>query len=146
MPANAVSELKRPNYFDEPNLLVYNTNLDITPQWDHIIRDEENFNRIPQQFRDQGVDICRMIINGAIDQAKKRIQANYHTAVPQWYKGQIQLLVPLYMSNDKIPDLALVLSLSDDRSQYYGHTCLTLEMAYNNARLITKPESYWLIP
>lgn len=27
---------------------------------------------------------------------------------------------------------------------YQGHTCLTLDMAYNNARLIAKPESNWL--
>lgn len=26
----------------------------------------------------------------------------------------------------------------------YGHTCLTTEMAYNNARLIARPDSYWL--
>ena len=27
---------------------------------------------------------------------------------------------------------------------YQGHTCLTLDMAYNNARLIVKSESTWL--
>lgn len=30
-------------------------------------------------------------------------------------------------------------------SKYYqGHTCLTLDMAYNNARLIARPNSDWL--
>ena len=29
---------------------------------------------------------------------------------------------------------------------YQGHTCLTMDMAYSNARLIAKPESNWLLP
>ncbi len=36
--------------------------------------------------------------------------------------------------------------LSEDKTVYYGHTCLTTEMAYNNARLIARPDSYWLPP
>ena len=66
--------------------------------------------------------------------------------MPQLYRGKIQLLAPLYLTNPNNPDLALVLSLSDDKTVYYGHTCLTIEMAYNNARLIARPDSYWLQP
>jgi len=118
----------------------------IFPQWNHILDDEENYARIPSVLRALGKDVCRNVINGAIEKAKIRIDANYHTAVPQWYQGKIQLLVPLYLTNDVKPDLALVLSRSDDKSQYWGHTCLTTEMAYGNARLIAKPESFWLQP
>lgn len=50
------------------------------------------------------------------------------------------------LTNPDTPDLALVLSLSEDKTVYYGHTCLTTEMAYNNARLIARPDSYWLQP
>jgi len=146
IPANAVNKLRRPNYFSDPQLLVFDVNLPITPQWNHIIDDSENFIRIPKIIRDIGVDVCRSVIDGEINRAKKRIEANYKTAVPQWYRGRIQLLAPLYLTNKDIPDLALALSLSDDRSQYYGHTCLTMEMAYNNARLIARPESFWLQP
>lgn len=39
-----------------------------------------------------------------------------------------------------------IISLSEDKTVYYGHTCLTTEMAYNNARLIARPDSYWLQP
>lgn len=146
MPLTAISALRRPNYFNDPSALIYNVNLDIVPQWPHILYDEENYMRIPEQLRAMGHDFCRNVIAGSIDIVKKRIQANYKTVVPQWYGKKIQLLAPLYLTNNETPDLALVLSLSDDGTQYFGHTCLTMEMAYNNARLIARPESYWLHP
>jgi len=141
-----VSELQRASYFDEPNTLIYDIKLDIVPQWDHILRDETNFMRIPEQLRANGKEFCQNLIDGAIRSVRKRIEANYKTVVPQFYNGKIQLLVPLYLTNPDNPDLALVLSLSDDKTLYYGHTCITTEMAYNNARLIARPDSYWLQP
>ena len=146
MLSQAIMELKRPNYFDDPAKLVFDVKLDIIPQWKHILEDHENFQRIPEQIRLMGEDHCRKLLEGAIKETTKRIEANYKTAVPQWYKGKIQLLAPLYLTNPNVPDLALVLSLSEDGSCYYGHTCLTIDMAYNNARLIAKPESFWLQP
>lgn len=72
------------------------------------------------------------------------INANYKTAVPQYYKGKIQLLIPICLINENVPDLALVVSKNEIGNQYLGHTCLTLDMAYNNARLIARPDSIWL--
>lgn len=141
-----VLNLQRASYFDYPSALIYDIKLDIIPQWDHILYDEENFLRIPEQLRGNGKEFCQNVISGAIDSVKKRIEANYKTVVPQFYNDKIQLLVPLYLTNPDRPDLALVLSLSDDKTVYYGHTCLTTEMAYNNARLIARPDSYWLQP
>jgi len=146
MPAQAVTKLRRPNYFSEPSKLVFDVRLPIIPQWSHILDERDNFERIPETLRMQGRLFCRNAIEGAIKFAKSRIEANYKTAVPQWYKGKVQLLVPLYLTNPTNPDLALVVSLSDDNTQYFGHTCLTIDMAYSNARLIAKPESYWLNP
>lgn len=146
LPATVVSALRRPNYFSDPSALIYNVNLSIVPQWQHIIYTEESFLRIPEQIRMMGPDMCRNVISGSIETVQKRIQANYKTIVPQWFNKKIQLLAPLYLTNPNKPDLALVLSLSEDKTQYYGHTCLTTEMAYNNARLIARPESYWLQP
>ena len=42
-------------------------------------------------------------------------------------------------------DLALVVSEVGD-TEYRGHTVLTLEMAYTNARLVARPDSEWLKP
>ena len=74
------------------------------------------------------------------------IDANYKTAVPQYYRGRIQLLIPICLVSESTPDLALVVSKNDAGTQYLGHTCLTLDMAYNNARLIARPDSAWLKP
>jgi len=144
MPTTAVTKLRRPNYFNNPSALIFDVRLPIIPQWDHILYDVENYMRIPEQLRNMGKEFCQNLITGAIESVKKRIEANFKTIVPQWYKGKIQLLAPLYLTNPERPDLALVLSLSEDKLQYYGHTCLTMEMAYNNARLIARPDSYWL--
>lgn len=146
IPASVPLDLQRANYFDNPNALIYNIKLNIIPQWNHILYDEENFLRIPEQIRTNGKDFCQNIITGAIEVVKKRIESNYKTVVPQFYNNKIQLLAPLYLTNPDKPDLALVLSLSEDGTVYYGHTCLTMEMAYNNARLIARPDSYWLQP
>lgn len=143
---NAAVELQRASYFENPSALIYDIKLDIVPQWDHIIYDEENFMRIPEQLRANGREFCQTLIAGSINSVKKRIEANYKTVVPQYYNGKIQLLVPLYLTNPENPDLALVLSLNEEKTVYYGHTCLTTEMAYNNARLIARPDSYWLLP
>ncbi len=140
----AASNLQRASYFNDPGALIYNIKLSIIPQWDHILYDTENFLRIPEQLRTNGHEFCQNIISGAIASVRKRIEANYKTVVPQLYNGKIQLLAPLYLTNLDRPDLALVLSLNDDKTVYYGHTCLTTEMAYNNARLIARPDSYWL--
>jgi hypothetical protein len=150
MPAAAIDALRRPDYFSEPAKLIFNVNLPIVPQWQHILENPENFLRIPEQIRGFGKEFCRNAIGGEIENLKRRIAANYKIVVPQWYKGEdrtgeIQLLVPLHLGSPQ-PTLALAVSLSRDGSRYEGHTCLTFEMAYNNARLIARPESSWLVP
>ena len=67
--------------------------------------------------------------------------ANYTLAVPQFYGGRIQLLLPLCLTGDK-PELALTIQRED--GFYAARTCLTLDMAYNNARLICRPETSWI--
>ena len=69
---------------------------------------------------------------------------NYKLAVPHYFKGQIQLLIPLCFGKTDNPDLALVLTKMD--GYYQAHTCLSMDMAYLDARLIAKPESNWLLP
>ena len=91
-------------------------------------------------------DNIRRQVKGAIDETKKRVKTNYKLAVPQYYNGRIQLLLPLRLTpGSPNPDLALVVEKEND-STYSARTCVTLKMAYNNARLIVKPESEWLNP
>lgn len=132
----------RANYFQNPADFVFDVNCEIIPQYGHIFDDPENFSRIPESVRDNPAK--RFIFDGAIERAKLMINANYKTAIPQYYKGKIQLLIPICLTSENAPDLALVVSKNDNT--YLGHTCLTLDMAYNNARLIARPDSIWLKP
>ena len=134
----------RANYFSSPELLVFDANCQINVQYKHILSDEENMKRIPESI--QNAKNLQHIFSGAIEVMKKKVAANYKIAVPQYFNGKIQLLLPLCLVDPDVPDLALVVTKNSAGNFYQGHTCLTLEMAYNNARLIAKPDSNWLQP
>lgn len=131
---------ERANYFENPELLLYDWHCPIDVYYKHILDDERNKNRLPQEFLNSNNKIN--IINGALETMKKRVSANYKLAIPQYYEGKIQLLLPLCLMSDNKPDIAI--AVTKKNNCYQGHTCLTLDMAYNNARLIAKPESNWL--
>lgn len=133
---------ERANYFEQPDLLLFDWHYQINVQYKHILEDSDNKSRIPKNILESGNVIT--LLNGAIDTMKKRVSSNYKLAIPQYYGKQVQLLLPLCLYNDNKPDLALAVTRKN--GYYQGHTCLTLDMAYNNARLIAKPESSWLIP
>lgn len=131
---------ERANYFDDPSLLIFDTKLDIVPDIEHII--EDNAARFPKNLNR---DARRILLSGAIEETKKKVRANYTIAIPQYYSGRIQLLLPLCLTpGSPNPDLALVLDKLT--GVYKSNTCLTVQMAYNNARLIVKPYSNWLQP
>lgn len=134
----------RANYFQDPSLLIFNTNCKINVQYRHILEDAENRKRIDDILgNSQNV---ASLLRGEIDTMKKKVAANYKIAVPQYFNGKIQLLLPLCLKNGLTPDLALVVTRNETGNFYQGHTCLTMDMAYNNARLIARPESNWLVP
>ena len=133
---------ERANYFSNPELLVFDAKCQINVQYKHILSDPENIKRIPASI--QTAKNLQHIFCGAIDVMKKKVAANYKIAVPQYFNGKIQLLLPLCLEDPDVPDLALVVTKNSAGNYYQGHTCLTLEMAYNNARLIAKPDSNWL--
>ena len=133
-----------PNFFEKPELLIFNPKCRLIPDIDHIIQD--NISRFPSHLQGAGDGELRRQLIGAIDEVKKKVRTNYKIAVPQYYDGKIQLLLPLCLTpGSPNPDLALVVhKLNEDT--YTARTCLTLKMAYNNARLIVKPQSNWLKP
>lgn len=131
---------ERANYFENPELLLFDWHYPIDVYYKHILDDEKNKDRLPKEFLNSSNKIN--IINGALDTMKKRVSANYKLAIPQYYDGKIQLLLPLCLMSDDTPDVAL--TVTKKNNCYQGHTCLTLDMAYNNARLIARPESNWL--
>lgn len=132
------------DFFQKPEDLIFNPNCQLIPQIDHII--DDNIDRFPEHMRSAGNAEIRRKLEGAIDEVKKMVKTNYKIAVPQYYDNRIQLLLPLCLTpGSPNPDLALV-THKLNQFTYTARTCLTLKMAYNNARLIVKPQSSWLKP
>ncbi len=131
------------NYVTDPADLLYDTRLPLRKNIDHII--DENKGRFPEPFRSMTDNYqLRISLDGALGHSIRRVQRNYRTAVPQFHQSKIQLLLPLCMTNRSKADLALVIYRQNE--VYLASTCLTLDMAYNNARLLARPDSDWLEP
>jgi hypothetical protein len=91
-------------------------------------------------------DLMRRL-DGALDVALRRVRWNFKTAIPMYYprRRQMSLLLPLGLISDETIDVALVVERTQS-GNYLGHTILPLDWAYNNARLVCRPDSDWLTP
>ena len=163
----------RADYFTQPAMLIFNPSLpiDLETNREHI--NVERFDRWlegvspadAQALRSMNEEKRRDTLYECIDRAKCEIQANYKAAVPHYYinkrvasEGKIQLLIPLRFRNRDQAFIALVLDvITDDKItedgsrisvpvSYKASTCLTLDQAYKNARLIVRPSVEWLKP
>jgi hypothetical protein len=130
------------HYFTAPAALVFDISNEFRANIEHIIAD--NKDRFPHPYNTMDEFQLQTFLKGAIDNARERVRRNYKTAVPQFYRGKIQLLLPLCITSPSRADLAMVI---DDHGAFYrASTCLTLDMAYNNARQLAKPDRDWLAP
>lgn len=151
------------SYFTDYRQVVFDASLDIHTNDNHIFEDGVARGRLPKyqaeydQVKDDDVErellLTRIArdFDSARERAKLMAERNYKLAVPQFYKetGEIQFLLPIYLGEREEaekPQCALVLSLDKTgrRPYYRGETILTLDMAYNNTRLIAKPDVFWL--
>lgn len=133
---------ERADYFSDPNRLIFNWHNEVIVNNRHILDDLNTNKRLPDSIKNS--DIPLETLNGVIGKAIEKIKANYKLAVPHYYKNKIQLLVPLCFGKNENPDVALVLD-QQKNGNYLATTCLSMEMAYIDARLIARPESNWLM-
>ncbi len=133
---------KLAHYFSDPIDLLYDVNRRLIPDFEHIVDDRED--RFPESFKTLSDDQIMERLRSAIDSALKRVRRNYKTAIPQFYNGGIQLLLPLCLEQPEKADLALVVARENEI--YRANTILPLDWAYNNARLLAKPDREWLNP
>jgi hypothetical protein len=84
-------------------------------------------------------------LDDAVKLALKRVEWNYKTAIPVYFPSRdaMSLLLPLALVDEDQIDLALVVERKQSGA-YQGQTVLPLAMAYNNSRLVTRPDSDWL--
>ncbi len=130
------------HYFDDPSTLVLDARLELRTNIEHIVT--QNKDRFPEPYKSMDDYAVQTLIKGAIDNAKERVRRNYKTAIPHFHREKIQLLLPLCLSNPNTADLALVVEKYG--TFYRASTCLTLDMAYNNARQLARPDRDWLLP
>ncbi len=130
------------HYFDDPSSLLFDTRRELRTNVEHII--DHNKERFPESYKSEDNFRLQNTLKGTIDSAKERVKRNYKTAIPQYHEGHIQLLLPLCLSSPERADLALV--VENHETFYRASTCLTLDMAYNNARLLARPDRDWLQP
>ena len=120
--------------------------INFNPEWpirvnvNHILGDEENLERIPAKIRK--VKNLPLLFETAVELGRRKSVIEPGLVVPQGYQGRVQYLLPVYLTNMQKPDLAMTLTVMD--GYYLGNTCLTLEMAYLNARVVARPMAPWL--
>lgn len=143
------------DYFDDTRQIIFDTKKQIDLAHDkleHIIKDGRAANRFPAEYNEDEPAVLTNKLSAAIDNAVKIAKRNYKYVVPQYRPGnhgqvgKIQFLMPIYLDNvfSKEADFALVLNEEDN--YYIPETILVLAWAYNNARLICKPDDAWLKP
>ncbi|MCG8386123.1 MAG: DUF3825 domain-containing protein [Cytophagales bacterium] len=130
------------HYFDDPSILAMDARLELRTNIEHIVT--HNKDRFPTPYNTMDDYAIQTLIKGAIDNARERVKRNYKTAIPHFYREKVQLMLPLCLGNPNSADLALVIERHE--TFYRASTCLTLDMAYNNARQLAKPDRDWLIP
>jgi Domain of unknown function (DUF3825) len=157
-------------YWNDPRELVFDPKLQVQLNLDHIVKD--NLHRFPEELggkvdkdgvpTDLGEELdadegeppespagaqpiplaTRNSLEGAMKHSIRLAQRSYRIAVPQFYNGRIQLLLPLYLRDSKRPDLAL--TLERHGGWYRAATVLYTDWAYSHARLLARPNSEWL--
>lgn len=128
-------------YWEDPTVLFYDARRPLILDWGHFV--DDNIQRYPEEYRDEPAR-ARAATMFAVEVAKQRVQRNYKTAVPQFHRGEVQLLLPLSLDGSGRAQLALVVRQAG--AEYIGETVLTLSMAMKNARLLSRPDRDWLQP
>lgn len=161
----------RAAYIENPSILIFDESKSIYCDWEHIILD--NLSRLPLSFLGKYIELdetrfkmdresyCTELINAlknddrvfrsiksafekSLATSIKKVTWNYRVAVPTYYpkSKKVSLLFPLSLCDEDKVDLALVV---EKTKNYVGHTILPLDWAYNNARLISRLDSDWLV-
>lgn len=116
------------------------------PEWEvrinfaHILQDPRNNARLPEKIRE--ARNSPLLLHAAVLYGRALAGMNPMVVAPQVYCGRVQFLLPICLTDMEHCDLAL--TLTPQNGYYLGHTCLTLEMGYHNARMLARPHAPWL--
>ena len=110
----------------------------------HIINERRD--RFPEEYANVPSDIICDKIKSAIHKAIKISSRDYKYIVPMYNlkTNKIQYLMPLHLdrSIDEAPELTIVIG---ERNGFWCvYTILNTDDAYDNARLLCRPDNTWL--
>lgn len=126
-------------YFEDFNELYFDPNIEISLNFDHFY--DDNYHRLPTELKTLDKDTARIVFNGFLGHTIKKIKRNNRIPVPQFYREKIMFLIPVKVFGTR----TVVIAVEKLGDRYVANTVLTMNMAYNCARLINKPESNWLL-
>ena len=92
-------------------------------------------------------EVVKNYLHGVLVNLIPKIKRNYKVAIPMYYVAEkkMQLLLPFpAASGDKYS--AFLVERSDETQSYILKTILDMDHAYFAARLITRPDEFWLKP
>ena len=130
----------RPFFALQQGITPYMSHLSIRVNVEHILCDGENVMRLPEWCREH--KNLSLLLETAVETTRRITEVMPSVVVPQIYQGRVQYLMPIALTDPARPDLAMAMTPMD--GYYLGATCLTLEMAYTNARLLAAPTVSWL--
>jgi hypothetical protein len=149
IPNKSIQLPPKVKFFTNVNEVVFQADITIDRNYEkftHII--EERRERFPKEYQNKDTTHLARLLDNSINYAISVAERNYKLIVPQYrpQDNKLQLLMPIYLNGTytKTPDFALVLNLEDNL--YIPETILPLDAAYQNARLIAKPDDFWLNP
>jgi hypothetical protein len=153
--ADSINNVPMVQFFTTIEQFIFYADKNIDMDYDNLLHIVEERNvRWPmeyQKYYEQG-NFLKIAndLQSAIHNARIIAKRNYKYVVPQYRptKDTLQFLMPIYLSGDyeSSADFALVLDYDDNAGYYVPRNLLNLDVAYNNARLIAKPEETWLNP
>ena len=126
-------------YFDNFNELYFDPNTEISLNFDHFY--DDNYDRLPTELKTLEKSTARIVFNGFLEHTVKKIKRNNRIPVPQFYREKIMFLIPVRILGTR----TVVIAVEKLGDRYVANTVLTMDMAYNCARLLNKPESNWLL-
>lgn len=140
-----------PQYFEDVNDVIFQTSWVVERDFstfEHII--DKRRNRFPMEHQGKASAVLASMLDRAIDMAVILAKRNHNIVAPM-YRPQadiIQLLMPIYLDGiySEHPDFALILTPDKEHKIYKPETIIPLDPAYQNARLIAKPDESWLNP
>lgn len=140
----SVDKLVPPIYFEKVEDLLFHS------EWDIELDNYEKMEHVLKRKDDRMMaDITVNELKTAIEFAKRLAQRNYKFIVPMYHpkENRVQLLMPLYKTEyTEQPIGALILTPDNKIKFYVPETILTLHDAYQDARLVVRPDNAWLNP